>query len=69
MALWTGFLLAFSALFPIINPIGSALVLLSLVGNAPLAEYRSLARRIAINNVLFLGTIEIVSLKVGNSTW
>jgi multiple antibiotic resistance protein len=60
MALWTAFFLAFSALFPIVNPIGSALVLLSLVGNAPPAVYRELARRIAINNIIFLGAIELL---------
>jgi multiple antibiotic resistance protein len=60
MAFLNGFLLAFSALLPLINPLGSALVFMTLVGNAPPAVYKSLARRIAVNNVIFLGTIELV---------
>lgn len=59
MLLWTSFLLAFSALLPIINPIGSALIFLGLVGEAPPAVFRSLARRIAINNIIFLAVIEL----------
>ncbi len=59
MAIWTGFLFAFSALLPLINPPGSALVFLALVGNAPPRVYHSLARRIAINNVIFLASIEL----------
>jgi len=58
--LWTSFLLAFSALLPIINPIGSALIFLGLVGDAPPAVFRSLARRIAINNIIFLAVIELI---------
>jgi multiple antibiotic resistance protein len=60
MAIWTAFFLAFSALLPIINPLGSALVFLSLVGDEPPAVYRSLARRIAVNNIIFLGAMELV---------
>lgn len=66
MTVWTAFLLAFSALLPIINPLGSALVFLSVVGGAPPALYRSLARRIAINNVLFLGAIELLGSAILN---
>jgi len=51
--------LAFSALLPLINPLGSALVFLGLVGNAPHAVYRDLARKIAIDTVLFLTAIEL----------
>jgi len=51
---------AFSALLPLINPIGSALMLLGLVGNAPLAVYRALARRIAIATTIFLIAVEAV---------
>ena len=61
---WSSFLLAFSALLPIINPIGSALVFLGLVGDAPTVAYRRLARRIAINNVIFLGIIELVGFTI-----
>jgi len=52
--------LAFSALLPVINPLGSALVFLSLVGNAPASVYRSLARKIAITTTLFLIAVELV---------
>ena len=58
MLLWTSFLLAFSALLPIINPPGSALIFLGLVGDAPASVFRSLARRIAFNNIIFLSIIE-----------
>jgi multiple antibiotic resistance protein len=57
--LWTSFL-AFTALLPIINPLGSALVFLGLLGPEPPAVYRSLARRIAINNIIFLAIIELL---------
>jgi len=50
--------LAFSALLPLVNPLGDALVFLSLVGSAPPAVYRALARRIAISTAIFLITIE-----------
>ena len=50
--------LAFSALLPLVNPLGDALVFLSLVGSAPPAVYRALARRIAISTTIFLITIE-----------
>ena len=66
MTVWIAFLLAFSALLPIINPLGSALVFLGVVGSAPPALYRSLARRIAINNVLFLGAIELLGSAILN---
>lgn len=58
--LWKYFALGFSALLPVINPLGSALVFLGLVGVAPPKVYRSLARRIAINAILFLAVIELV---------
>jgi multiple antibiotic resistance protein len=54
------FALAFSALLPVINPLGSALVLLGLVGNAPASVYRDLARKIAIRTTLFLAVVELV---------
>jgi multiple antibiotic resistance protein len=60
MTLWNSFFLAFSALLPLINPVGSALVFLGLVGEASPATYRSLARRIAINTVIFLAVIELL---------
>lgn len=66
MAIWSAFFLAFSALLPLINPLGSALVFLGLVGNAPPAVYRSLARRIAVANVIFLGIIELLGSAILN---
>ena len=52
--------LAFSALLPVINPLGSALVFLGLVGDAPAPVIRTLARKIAISTVLFLLVVELV---------
>lgn len=66
MAIWTAFFLAFSALLPMINPLGSALVFLSLVGNEPPVVYRSLARRIAVNNIIFLGAMELLGSAILN---
>jgi multiple antibiotic resistance protein len=60
MALWSASFLALSVLFPLINPLGSALVFLGLVGDAPATVYHSLARRIAIANIIFLGVIELL---------
>ncbi len=54
------FALAFSALLPVINPLGSALVFLGIVGNAPDSVFRSLARKIAISSTLFLLVVELV---------
>jgi multiple antibiotic resistance protein len=66
MIFLNGFLLAFSALLPLINPLGSALVFMSLVGSAPPKVYLSLARRIAVNNIVFLGAIELVGAAILN---
>ena len=49
-----------------INPLGSALVFLGLAGNAPPKLYRSLARRIAINNIVFLGIFELLGAAILN---
>lgn len=54
------FVLGFSALLPVINPLGSALIFLGVVGNAPADTFRNLARRIAISTTLFLGLIELI---------
>ena len=64
MPLWNSFLIAFSVLLPLINPLGSALVFLGLVGDAPPRVFRSLARRIAINNIIFLAVIELVGAAI-----
>ena len=54
------FALAFSALLPVVNPLGSALVFLGLVGDAPFTVYRDLARKVAIRTVLFFLVVELV---------
>ena len=64
MLLWKSFLIAFSVLLPLINPLGSALVFLGLAGEAPPEVYRSLARRIAINNIIFLAIIEVLGATI-----
>jgi multiple antibiotic resistance protein len=58
--LWKYFAFGFSALLPVVNPLGSALVFLGLVGVVPPGVYRSLARRIAINAILFFAVIELL---------
>jgi multiple antibiotic resistance protein len=60
LLLWNAFLIAFSALLPLINPLGSALVFVGLVGDAPPEVYRSLARKIAINTMIFLAVVELL---------
>lgn len=52
--------LAFSALLPLVNPVGDALVFLGLVGSAPPAVYRTLARKVAINTTVFLLALELI---------
>ena len=52
--------LGFSALLPLINPLGSALLFVSIVGAAPAHVYRMLARRIAISTTLFLLAVQVV---------
>jgi len=66
LLLWNSFLIAFSVLLPLINPFGSALVFLGLAGEAPPAVYRSLARKIAINNIIFLAIIELLGAAIIN---
>lgn len=58
--------LSFSALLPLVNPLGSALVLLGLVGEANPAVYRMLAKKIAISSALFLIAIEAVGTALLN---
>jgi multiple antibiotic resistance protein len=63
---WNAFFIAFSVLLPLINPLGSALVFLGLVGDAPPKALRSLARRIAINNIIFLAVFEVLGAAILN---
>ena len=58
--------LAFSALLPVVNPLGSALVFMGLVGAAPPGVFRTLARKIAISSTLFLMVIELVGATLLN---
>jgi multiple antibiotic resistance protein len=60
LPLFKSFALAFGALLPVVNPLGSALVLLGIVGNAPASVFRSLARRIAINMTVFMLVVELL---------
>ncbi|HEV2731690.1 MAG TPA: MarC family protein, partial [Terriglobales bacterium] len=48
------FALAFGALFPVVNPLGSALMFLTVVGDVPNKQFRYLARKVAVSMVLFL---------------
>lgn len=51
--------LAFSALLPLINPVGSALVFFGMVGPAPPEVYRRLARKIAVTTIIFLLIVDV----------
>jgi multiple antibiotic resistance protein len=53
------FALSYGALLPVINPVGSALMFLGVVGSIPAEEFRRLARRVAVSMVLFLLAFEI----------
>jgi multiple antibiotic resistance protein len=66
LPLFRSFALAFGALLPVVNPLGSALVLLGIVGNAPTPVFRSLARRIAINMMLFMLVVELLGAALLN---
>jgi multiple antibiotic resistance protein len=54
------FVLAFSALLPVVNPIGSALIFLGVVGSVPADFYAKLARQVAVKTILFLLIIELI---------
>lgn len=62
--LWKHMALGFSALLPVVNPLGSALVILGLVGLQPPKVYKSLARQITINMVWFFLVIELIGAYV-----
>ena len=63
LLLWTSFLLAFSALLPS-STLLLRLIFLGLVGDAPPAVFRSLARRIAFNNIIFLAVVELIGASI-----
>ncbi|MES2222377.1 MAG: MarC family protein [Acidobacteriota bacterium] len=58
------FTIAFSALFPLLNPLGSAMLFLGLVGPADAIVYRRLARRVALYTVLFLMVVDLAGAVV-----
>jgi multiple antibiotic resistance protein len=60
------FVLSFSALLPLVNPVGSALLLLGIVGNAPPLVYRELARKVAIRTLLLFAVVELVGAALLN---
>src|SRR5580692_10819255 len=60
MQIWKAFFIAFSALLPMIAPMGASLEIFTLVGLAPDSTYRILARRIAINNIILLSIVEVL---------
>jgi multiple antibiotic resistance protein len=51
--------LTFTALFPVVNPIGSALVFLGMVGVTESSVYKVLARKIAFMTALFLLILDV----------
>jgi multiple antibiotic resistance protein len=53
------FALAYGALFPVINPLGSALMFLTVVGSVPNEQFRYLARKVSVSMVLFLLIFEV----------
>ena len=58
------FPIAFSALFPLINPLGSAIIFLGLVGPADHVVYERLARKVAIRTILFLIAVDLIGALV-----
>ena len=56
--------LSFAALFPVINPVGSALILLGLVGTAPASVYRGLAKSIALSTTFFLLIVQALGAAI-----
>jgi len=54
------FALGFSALLPLVNPPGSALEFLGIVGLQPAQEYKSLAFKIAVSTALFFLVIDLI---------
>ena len=60
MLLWKSFLLALTALLPLINPIGSALVFLGLVGDEPQRVYLRLAGKIGVATIAFLVVVQFL---------
>ena len=51
--------LTFAALLPLVNPPGTALILLNIVGRAPPIVFKKLAWRIALSMLIFIGVVEV----------
>lgn len=58
------FPIAFMALFPVMNPFGSAIIFLGLVGHADETVYKRIARKVAIRTALFLIITDLVGALV-----
>ncbi len=58
------FALALGALLPVVNPIGSSLVFLGMVGPAPTGVFRTLARKIALSTAIFLLAMDVAGTAV-----
>ncbi len=56
--------LAFSALLPVINPVGSAMLFLAFVQDSDHETRTVLARRIAVNTFLFLAIVLVAGVQV-----
>lgn len=56
--------IAFAALLPVINPVGSSLVFFGMVGTAPKKVFRVLARKIAVSTALFLLAMDLAGATV-----
>jgi len=56
--------ISFTALFPLVNPFGSALVFLGMVGVTEASVYKSLARKIAITTAVFLLILDVAGSAV-----
>jgi multiple antibiotic resistance protein len=66
LLLWKFFALSFSALIPLVNPLGSSLIIVGFVGPVPINLYRTLARRIAINTLIFFAVIQLIGSAILN---
>jgi multiple antibiotic resistance protein len=56
--------LAFSALLPVVNPLGSALVFMTLVGPAEPAVYKRLAWKIALSSIILLAAVDFLGARI-----
>ena len=52
--------LAFAALLPVINPVGTALIILGMVGEAPSPVFKRLALRVTIMMMVFIVVTEVL---------